>query len=40
MNATAMLGRLEETSPRVKARIAAVLYPLTVLTGLTWLLMT
>ena len=40
MNATAMLGRLEETSPRLKARIAGVLCLLTVLTGLTWLSMT
>ena len=40
MNATAMLGRLEETSPRLKARIAGVLCLLTVQTGLTWLSMT
>jgi hypothetical protein len=34
MNATAMVGRLEETSPRLKARIAGVLYLLTILTGI------
>jgi hypothetical protein len=33
MNATAMVGRLEETSPRLKARITGVLYLLTILTG-------
>jgi hypothetical protein len=34
MNATAMVGRLEETSPRLKARITGVLYLLTILTGI------
>ena len=34
MSATAMVGRLEETSPRFKARITGVLYLLTILTGI------
>jgi hypothetical protein len=34
MNATAMVGRLEEASPRLKARITGVLYLLTILTGI------
>jgi hypothetical protein len=34
MNATAMVGRLEETPPRLKARITGVLYLLTILTGI------
>jgi len=34
MSATAMVGRLEETSPRFKARITGVLYFLTILTGI------
>ena len=34
MNATAIVGRLEETSPRLKARITGVLYLLTILTGI------
>ena len=34
MNAPAMVGRLEETSPRLKARIAGVLYLLAMLTGI------
>jgi hypothetical protein len=34
MNATAMVGRLEETSPRLKARITGALYLLTILTGI------
>ena len=35
MNATAMVGRLEETPPRLKARITGVLYLLTILTGMS-----
>ena len=34
MTATAMVGRLEETSPRLKARITGVLYLLTILKGI------
>ncbi len=34
MNATEMVGRLEETSPRLRARITGVLYLLTILTGI------
>ena len=34
MNATAMVGRLEETPPRLRARITGVLYLLTILTGI------
>jgi hypothetical protein len=34
MNATAMVGRLEEMSPRLMGRIAGALYLLTVLTGI------
>jgi hypothetical protein len=34
MNATAMVGRLEKTSPRLKARMAGAFYLLTILTGI------
>ena len=34
MNATANVGRLKETSPRLKARIAGAFYLLTMLTGI------
>jgi hypothetical protein len=34
MNATAMVGRLEETSSRLKARITGAFYLLTILTGI------
>ena len=34
MNATAMVGRLEETSPKAKARITGAFYLLTILTGI------
>src|SRR6266478_5179863 len=34
MNATAMVGRLEETSPKAKARITGAFYLLTMLTGI------
>jgi Domain of unknown function (DUF4386) len=34
MNATAMVGRLEETSPRLKARITGAFCLLTILTGI------
>jgi len=34
MNATAMVGRLEETSPRLKARITGAFYLLAMLTGI------
>ncbi len=34
MNATAMVGRLEKTSPRFNAQITGVVYLLTVLTGI------
>ena len=34
MNATAMVGRLEETSPRLKARITGAFHLLTILTGI------
>jgi hypothetical protein len=34
MNATAMVGRLEETSPRLKVRITGAFYLLTILTGI------
>jgi hypothetical protein len=34
MNATAMVVRLEETSPRLKARITDAFYLLTILTGI------
>ena len=34
MNATAMVGRLEETSPRLKGRITGAFYLLTILTGI------
>ncbi len=34
MNATAIVGRLEETSPKAKARITGAYYLLTILTGI------
>ena len=34
MSATAMVGRREETSPRLKARIAGAFYLLAMLTGI------
>ncbi len=34
MNATAIVGRLEETSPKAKARITGAFYLLTILTGI------
>ena len=34
MNATAMVGRLEETSPRLKGRVTGAFYLLTILTGI------